>query len=396
MLSRTIIGALFASVLAACSGGGASTPAVTSVNPVTSTKLQFAVGTARFVRGTQSFVGLNAIETLRQSNGLSGLVFDVPTITGPAAFALTTPLVDSGQNFQNTMGADYGTNRVTLASLTTSTGAFGYGFCECNSNVTTSSGTSASYATYVAFQEPLFGESQGGNGPFSAAQQLVDPHAYQPALPAALTTAEGGLVPYGGPPAFPTTRDGTFSSGFLGYSLGFTIIDVAPVAGRYQLDVALPASANTPVTATTPTISATGTLTTVSGLPAYPAPTITFDGNGGASIGINPPSGVTETMVVAVGGGCIVGQPASYYTIFSSTSGPQQLILPDNLGPTVNGSATPSVCLSRGTLTAVAIGFDYPAYEAAYPMSTAQTPLITGANGQADLTISAVANATAP
>ncbi|MBV8642543.1 MAG: hypothetical protein JO225_01335 [Candidatus Eremiobacteraeota bacterium] len=392
-LSRAAVGALFAGALTACSGGGASTPAVTSVNPVTSAKLQFAVGTARFVQGAQSFVGLNTVETLRQSNGLSGLVFDVPTITGPPAFALSTPLVGDGVVFANTVGADDGTNRITLASLTTSTGAFGYGFCECNSNVTTSSGTSASYATYVAFQEPLFGGQTSG---VSAAQALVDPHAYNATQPAALTTGQGELVPYGGPPAFPTTRDGTFNAAFLGYSLGFTIVDVAPVAGTYRLDVAIPSNANAPVTASTPTLSASGTLTTVAGLPIYPTPTITFDGNGGASIGINPPSGVTETMVVAVGGGCIVGQAASYYTIFTSTSGPQQLVLPDALGPTVNGSATPSVCLNHGKLTAVAIGFDYPAYEAAYPMSTAQTPPITGGNGQADLTISAVTSATAP
>ncbi|MBV9409684.1 MAG: hypothetical protein JO164_12725, partial [Candidatus Eremiobacteraeota bacterium] len=177
---------------------------------------------------------------------------------------------------------------------------------------------------------------------------------------------------------------------------GFTIFDVAPAAGSYRLDVAIPPSPTTTVTASTPTISASANLSALGGLPVYPTPTIGFDGTGGATITIAPPSGVTETMVVAVGGGCIVGQPASWYTLFTSTGGTQTLTLPDMLGPTVNGTATPSVCLNHGPLAVVAIGFDYPAYEAAYPMSTAQTPTITGANGQADLTISAVATATAP
>jgi hypothetical protein len=102
-----------------------------------------------------------------------------------------------------------------------------------------------------------------------------------------------------------------------------------------------------------------------------------------------------------------------YYTLHVTAAG--TYTLPDTDGPNTNftgkGALTPSpsICTSAqntaalGTatggdmVTTYFVGFDYPAYGITYVNSSGNaTPTLTGANGQADITISAPATQTSP
>ena len=179
----------FVFLLTACGGsGGNATPPVQNVDPVNSNVLQFAVGVATISQhnGARIAYGLNTVETLRQADGLSGLLDDTPTITGPTTFSVSTsttanqPLVatslpaTAGGGGGLDAGADFGTNRISQATLndgqyirfysgpgasvvptTPSTaGAFGYGFCPCNSSSAPVNGVPQ---LYVAYSLPIYG-----------------------------------------------------------------------------------------------------------------------------------------------------------------------------------------------------------------------------------------------
>lgn len=79
----------------------------------------------------------------------------------------------------------------------------------------------------------------------------------------------------------------------------------------------------------------------------------------------------------------------------ATTPGVQTLVLPSNLGPTAGTASNRSIC-SGDTVGTYAAGFDYAVSGAAYPFSTSQTPAISGANGQADITTSAATTSTYP
>ncbi len=96
------------------------------------------------------------------------------------------------------------------------------------------------------------------------------------------------------------------------------------------------------------------------------------------------------------------GSPTVYYTLLTTGPGLQTLTLPNNLGPAVPGQTTHTLCTSADNIAAsgnpaatgddfrvYAVGFDYPAFEAGDPTKAlSQTPIITGASGQADITTS--------
>jgi hypothetical protein len=117
---------------------------------------------------------------------------------------------------------------------------------------------------------------------------------------------------------------------------------------------------------------------------------ITTDGKGGLSGTVTPGTGATETLVYVrdtTAGlrytvGPITGTAAASFT------------LPDTLGPCNSpgcgkSDTTPSIA-TGDTYVVYAVSFDYPAFEAAPPNSTSATPTITGAKGQADLSVSTV------
>ena len=60
------------------------------------------------------------------------------------------------------------------------------------------------------------------------------------------------------------------------------------------------------------------------------------------------------------------------------------------------GSGEKSLDLQGDTVATYAAGFDNAATDAAYPLSKAQMPAISGANGQADVTTSASGTSTYP
>ncbi len=379
--------------LSGCGGGGASEPTVTSADPAATSKLQFAVGVATisFNGGHSSALGLNVVETLRQQNGLSGTLFNQPQIIGPSSFNVLIS-TETGNEVQSA-GADLGTNHITWSTLNqtqwtgpprglkaSSTGAFGYGLCPCNSDSGPGNGFTP---LFQAYNLPVYGSNEERW--------------------------------YGGPPAFPAAGPSLIAIGWAGYSLGFTDFAIEPVLGAYHLYAAVPPAFDTPQNPTpspdpngSPTpppgiLAATAQLTKLAPLPAFPTPTFAADRKGGGTVTASVPAGATEAMVIvrAIGGSgvgvCVQSHASdSFYTLVVHNSGIQVLHLPDDIGPvTQSGKKTPTIC-PKGSYQVYAAGTDYPAYEASYPKNLAQLPLIKSPNGQADVTTSDVLNGEYP
>lgn len=353
LLTVAALGGLIA--LQACtSGQSAVEPTVTQAN-LNSDKLQFAVGTAN----RNGAIGLNTVETFRQPNGLSAVLVSTPTITGPAGFLV--PAGFGGNNGgTNTISASPQAASATPVVPTTFSntgGAFGYGFAPDNIGP-----TGANLATgLVSFSEYSL--------PFYVASSSKTPYYIGP-----------------GSSSVPNYNDGTQAPGFVGYSSGF--VDFAGVTlalGTYGLSVNVP-TANT---AAIPNFTASGTLTTLVPLPVIPAPVFTSDGAGGGTISVTIPAGVTEALVYVRD-----TTSGNNYTLLTRTSGPQAITLPDNIGPIAAKVAGPTAS-AGDTLSIDVVGFDYPAIEAAeIGAAPAVAPVITGANGQADITVSPKATGT--
>jgi hypothetical protein len=383
-----------AALLVGCGGGGASEPTVTSSDPAATSKLQFAVGVATisFGGGRSVAYGLNTVETLRQKDGLSGTLYNVPMIIGPSSFNVLIS-TETGNDVQSA-GSDFGTNHITWGTLNqqqwlgpprgpkqSTTGAFGYGLCGCNSDSGPGNGFTP---LYEAYNLPIYGNTEESW--------------------------------YGGPPAYPAAGPQLIALGWFGYSLGFTDFAVAPVIGKYNLYAAVPPAYDTPQNPTpspgpngTPTpppgILATGAqITNLSPLPQFATPQFRPDRKGGGTIVVNVPAGASEALVVvrALGGSgstsCVEAshQNDAYYTVVAHHSGAQQLALPDEIGPlTQSGQKSVTICPQQ-TYEIYAAGVDYPAYEASYPNNLSQLPLIKGPNGQADVTTSDLLTAAYP
>jgi hypothetical protein len=386
-------------VLVACGNGGASEPPVTSYDPAATSKLQFAVGVATisFNGGTSVAYGLNTVETLRQKDGLSGTLYNVPMIIGPSSFDVLIS-VETGDQVDDA-GSDLGTNHITWGTLNQSewtgpprgqkastTGAFGYGLCPCNAD---SGPVNGFTPLFQAFNTPVYGEQ----------------------------TYNGIGLWYGGPPAFPAEGPSVRALGWLGYSLGFTDFAVAPVVGKYNLYAAVPPAYDTPQNPTpspgpngsptpAPGILAAGAqLTHLTPLPAFAIPAFTPDGKGGGTIALTVPAGaheaVAEVYTPAMSGKknsfCTLAHTdAGYYTVVTHKTGAQHITLPDELGQlTQSGNETPTLC-PHGSYFIYAVGADWPLYEASYPSNLSQLPLIKGPNGQADVTTSYYLSGTYP
>ena len=383
---RIVRSAVRASVLAAvviasgCGSGNVGVePAIGSVNPIANSKLQFAVGVATIndVAHSKVVETLNTVETLRQPDGLSAVLYSIPYITGPPGFiGQPDPILGNPTTIISGSGPKIPCNKTTLQCTG---GAFGYGFAPDN---TVPGQQAVSFAEY--FQPVAVGNQD----------QL-------PILPY-----------YGGEPLFPTFNNGTFPAGFQGYSAGFVSFQSPAVLGDYHLEVDIPTGPGTFGKKT-----ADATLTTLTGLPVIQAPTSFPDPQnpGGLLIDIVVPSGVTETWVfVQDSGACYPHSQGNstnvqYYSLRSTQTGSQQLTMPPNLGPTNGSGTTPTICSSQDnqqatgnpnapgdTYSVYAVGFDYPAFGAAYPFNLNQTPPFVGANGQVDVTLSPSASFTEP
>jgi hypothetical protein len=393
MSIRLALGALGAGVLcvaavAGCGNGGASEPPVTSYDPAATSRLQFAVGiaTMSYNSGASVAYGLNTVETLRQKDGLSGTLYNVPMIIGPSSFNVLTS-TETGSEVQSA-GSDLGTNHITWGTLNQSqwtgpprgpkastTGAFGYGLCPCNSDSGPGNGFTPLFQT---FNLPIYGINQ------------------QPLW-------------YGGPPAYPAEGPSVVALGWEGYSLGFTDFAVAPVIGAYHMYAAVPPAYDTPQNPTpspgpngTPTpapgiLAAGAQLTSLTPLPQFATPTFVPDGKGGGTVKVDVPAGATEALVEVrtlknsgnPSSPCVAAHTSDgYYTMIAHASGAQQLVLADNLGElTQSGQKTASIC-PEATYEVYAAAVDYPAYEASYPSNLGQFPTIRGTKGQADVSTS--------
>ncbi len=394
-LYRTLGLAVASALLAACATNGTATiPGTTQAN-LNSNTLQFAVGTATI--GQDNTVGVNFVATLRQPNGLSGVLADTPTLTGPGGFVVPAnaagaysgagPNVDAGTaHMSGSVQVPLNNAGLTNSTFGTFTGVFSYGFGPFNSDQSITSG-----AYY-----PGNPNNSGGNG---FTYSLYDGTGMVP-------MAVGGLDPTQpvpflsadpmdylvGPPAVPFFNDGTFPTNFAGYPTGFTPVEIAPIAGTYTLSVNVPAQNASPIT-----YSKTATLTSTTPLPAMAAPTFTSDGAGGGNGTVTVPAGVTETMVYIVD-----ANNGLYYAVGPiAGTGAQAYTLPDHLGRCStpgtnceNGANAGNTITAGDTYFVSAVGYDYPAFEAGPPGNKQQNPAIVGANGQADITMSPVATGT--
>ena len=336
LLSLVALGGL--SALSACtSGQSAIVPPSTAVNLAATAKLQFAVGTAN-IAGT---TGLNTVVTFRQPNGLSATLVNTPTITGPATFVVPSGGLDKGTNTISgspQLAAGLSSTKTTFGQ---SGGAFAYGFAPLNISQN-------SPANFGAYFLPLYSAN--------TAQYLIGPgNAY-----------------------VSNFRDGTQAAGFGGYAAGFTDFAATPVAGTYTLGVKIPLAIGS-----IPDFTAAATLGTTVPLPLFAPPVYTTDGAGGGTVALTVPVGVTEALVYVLD-----VTTGNVYTLLTRTTGPQTLTLPSNIGPLLKGVAGPSIPL-KDPVQVYAVGFNYPAIEASpIGKGPAQTPVIAGANGQADITTS--------
>ncbi|GAC1413632.1 MAG: hypothetical protein NVSMB64_23880 [Candidatus Velthaea sp.] len=384
--TRLIPALLGLALLAGCGTGTTSNntavpPIQQSVNPVTSNVLTLAVGTANFP-GAPTGGGLNVVSTLRQANGLTGILVDTPSLTGP----FTVPAVASayGDAGTNTISGQpqssaYAATFTQTNTLGVAGGVFGSGIAPENINpLSTSSGfTSTNSApSFALYAQPLYLAAPG-------------PNVYR-----------------AGPPAWPQVRDGTYPAGFIGYSMGFLTFNIAAPAGTYTLNVTIPTSASSNAIVTAGATLPAGAPV----LPLLAPPAFTPDGTGGGTIAYAaPPAAITEAFAIVQNttGKCFPGSAsAAFYTV-KLAPGSTSAIVPDNLGPTIGTGSTHSVCTSadsaaynaaNGTTggdkySVYLVGADYPLMENVYPLSTVQKPVFPAS---ADITLSAATAGQAP
>jgi hypothetical protein len=431
--TRSILAIAAAGVLlGGCSGGGngsAGIPSISSVNPTSTGKLQISVGTAN-IYGTAT--GLNVVTTYRQANGLSNVLVDTPTITGPFSLPASAA-AGGGVDPYSTLPAGPSVEEVAAHGTISGTSQLiplSTPVCDQTSPCSIGGGTEQPNTS-------TFGQSGGvfvnGLSPGNSTNQGVA-SSYTPYAEPMYDTTGATFTPFGGPPAFDPDgngmglRDGlnNLGAGVLGIPEGFTLFENVGLTatGTYTLSVVVPTgfSGSTPTTAT---VTATATLGHLTTLPTITAPTLTLDGAGGGSFTIAAlPAGVTEEYVQVIDTGgpgttCqgvlgTTGVGPVYYTFIVKAAG--TVTIPDTDGPNTVTSggpsaikASPSICTAAqntaangGTATAgdsyavQAVGLDYPMYEATYPINKSQSPTIAGASGQSDITISALATGTSP
>jgi hypothetical protein len=382
-------------ILSACTSGQSGIePPVTSVNPQTTTSLQFRVGTAHFANGT---IYLNTVATYRQANGLSGTLYNSPTITGPAGFVV--PAAGSA-------GTDAGTNHIsstpptqpgTVAVVTTfnqSGGVFSYGFAPANATTAQAANYaqfSAAGANNALFADDLSSIIVGlpasiGNtskvislGAFGANDVGAIANAYmQPFYISAVNKLPFLL----GPPAVPDFHSGTFPSGFLGYDSGFTMFGATPIAGTYSLTVNVPSAT---IGVNSATFTQAATLTSLAGLPAETNPTISSTGDGGGTFTVGAaPAGVSSQVLYVVD---ISSHDTPTMYAFNAGAAGGTFTLSATSGPK-NAGGVPSAPFAVGdSVYAYVVGADFDIVGGAPPTNTQQNPTLPA---QTDVTVSTV------
>lgn len=410
--------------LAACTAGngGITPPVKGGVNPgdPAYSNLQLAVGTANIAGVT----GLNVVATLRQPSGLSAVGYSIPSLTWDGAFVnggASAPNPDAGKpQITGSAPSQLGTTQssTTFGSGGGSWGVFGNGLYPANSDPT---GQSTELIVYPCL--PVY--ATGATDPLTTNGSTNN-------------CAQTGTQYVGGPPAFPQTRNGSGLAGQLGATLGFVPFQgITPApnpatgSSLFTLNVQVP-TGNSNGTETYATITKTATMKNFAPLGLFATPAFTADGVGGGQFTFTAPAGVNEVYLLLVdeaasGGNCHFGGREQFFTVHVTavTPGvPQTVGLGynngtdsngDNLGPTPvvgsfqagqnnhtictaadnlafqtaqNGGTAPSPAPPGDSYYVYAVGTDYPSFAAL--TSNAQAPVLAGASGQADLTLSPV------
>jgi len=428
-------------LLSGCGGGGGNgskgIPPISSVNPVQTGTLEFAVGTAN-IYGTKT--GLNVVSTYRQANGLSNVLVDTPTITGPFTLPAAGAAGNGADPYSTLPGGPSVTEVATGATITGTSQTLPLGTPVCDQTTPCTVTNNATGATTtVQPNTTTFGQSGGvfvnGFSPGNYTTQGV-PASYKPYAEPLYDTTGSTFVPFGGPPAFDPNKDNmglrdglsNLGSGVLGIPEGFTMFEnVAVSAGTYTMSLVVPTGFNGP-TPTSATVTATAKMASTATLPTLAAPTLTTDGAGGGTVTLPAADfsgGITEVYVqiIDTGDGAATncqgplgadgGAGPVYYTLVAKAPG--TYTLPDTDGPNLDVGGgpsalkpSPSICTAAQNVAAAGagtpgdsysvqvIGTDYDMYGATYPISTSASPTLTGANGQADITVSTILNATSP
>jgi len=169
----------------------------------------------------------------------------------------------------------------------------------------------------------------------------------------------GANFTLGEPPAFP----GKNLAG--GYATGYILTGLPPVSGTYTV------STETSQNGKNLTYTASATLPTPpTVLPAMPNATFTSDGNGGGTITLTNPPGVTEALLF------FQSQANGSYAASVELKSPATSV------------QVPDGTLAAGSYWLFSLGADYPLIEAAPPNSTVPNPVISNSSGSADLTTS--------
>jgi hypothetical protein len=369
---NALVAAAGISILAACtSGQSAIEPPSTPVNVQSTTALQFRVGTFRTSGGGVNF---NTVVTYRQQNGLSGTLYNTPTITGPAGFVV--PAVAAA-------GTDAGTNHIsgtpptqpgTTAVATTFAqvgGAFAYGFAPANTNT-------SGAANYINSQGRGTGGGFGCN--ICNAEGFALYNEYTSPFLAASSANRSAFVL--GPPAVPDFHNGTFPPGFLGYDSGFVAFAVTPVVGAYNLHLTVPGPT---IGVNVATFDAPATLTTATPLAAELPVVITRVGVangpscptgptcGGAQFVVAPaPAGITNQLLYIVD---VSGGTPTFYTFNAGAAG-GTFVLSTTSGPTTPAGLHTAPFTTGDDVYAYVVGSDYDILAAAPPINTQQSPAL--------------------
>jgi hypothetical protein len=316
---------------------------------------------------------LNTVVTYRQQNGLSGTLYNTPTITGPAGFvvpAIAAAGVDAGTNhISGTPPTQPGTTAVAT-TFNQVGGAFAYGFAPAN----TSTAGAANYINALGLGTGGgFGCNICNANGFALYNEYTSPYL------ASSSANRSAFVL--GPPAVPDFHNATFPNGFLGYDSGFVAFAATPVVGAYNLHLTVP-SATIGVNAAT--FDAPATLTTATPLAAEAvAPVIAATAGGGATFVVAPaPAGVTNQLLYIVDINGSSGSP-TFYTINAGAAG-GTLSLSNTSGPTTAQGAHTAPFASGDTVYAYVAGTDYDVLAAAPPLNTQQLPTLPA---QADVTV---------
>lgn len=403
-------------LLAACSQANSGPPTLQTVpnGSPNYSKLQFAVGTAN-LNGT---IALNVVSTLRQPNGLSADLVDSPSIALPFPLTGQTAGAAGGPDGYST-AYDVGPSPSEIggSALTSTPQTLHLGAPVCP---TAGPGCPTPNVTTFGLSGGVFGMGlQPANNTINSTA-----YSYTPYPQPIFSTGVVNFAAWGGPPAFDDssngmgTRDGlhNLGAGLLGWNDGITIFQFPGVpatganslSGSYTMSVVIPTGGTS-----TSEVTASANLNGATVLSAVTAPTLTEDGKGGGTFNnVVLPAGATEGYIVVIDNGLGRGvancqgslgaKVAPVYYTIEVVPGTTSYTLPDTIGPntTQNGPSTLTPSMSLCTAAANGAGntgdsyqvqffaMDYPLYEASYPKNTQQAPVILGAAGQDDISVS--------